>query len=169
MDFNVKEGNRFGLLKSIPVFGAIREDVIEQLVSDAPIIQVKQGDYLFREGDSTTSMYVIETGQVAVLKAWNNKEYLLKHLYAGDCIGEMALFDFFPRSASIVAVQDSRLVEITSANLLDIYDRDLEQFTLIQMNLGREVTRRLRDADERLFKDRIEAAISDGGVTFYSS
>ena len=161
------ENDRISLLKNVPVFGAIREDIIEQLINQAPVINIKKGEYLIKEGEATTSMYVIENGQVAVIKHWNKKEYLLKHLGNGDCIGEMSLFDFFPRSASIVAVQDTQLIEITSANLLKIYDKDLEQFTLIQMNLGREVTRRLRDADEQLFQDRIEAAIEDGSVKFH--
>ena len=166
MNSDLEEGSRYSLLKNVPVFGAIRQDVIELLVSQAPIINIKQGQYLFREGDATTSMYVIEKGEVAVVKTWESKEYLLKHLHYGDCIGEMSLFDFFPRSASIVAVKETQLIEITSAKLLDIYDKDLEQFTLIQMNLGREVTRRLRDADEQLFQDRIEAAIDESGVVF---
>jgi len=167
MESVVMENNRISLLKNVPVFGAIREDIIKQLVDQAPVVHIEQGQYLFCEGDATTSMYVIEVGQVAVVKKWNDKEYLLKHLSAGDCIGEMSLFDFLPRSASIVAVQDAQVFEITSANLLDIYDKDLEQFTLIQMNLGREVTRRLRDADEQLFQERIHTHINDGSVTFH--
>ena len=161
----MEEGGRLALLQNVPVFGAIRSEIIAQLVDSSPSVTIDAGEYLFREGDASTSMYVIESGQVAVIKKWNEKEYLLKHLHEGDCIGEMALFDFFPRSASIVAVGETRLIEITSANLMEIYGRDLEQFTLLQMNMGREVTRRLRDADDQLFKDRVEAAVYDGKVS----
>ena len=42
-------------------------------------------------------------------------------------------------------------IEITSTSLMDVYQHDIEQFALIQMNMGREVSRRLREVDEQLF------------------
>lgn len=149
-----------------PVFGAIREELIAQLVEQAPLINVKNGAYLFREGDRGTSMYIIESGRMAALKKWDTEEYLLKELLQGDCIGEMALFDFLPRSASIISTANTTLIEITAADLLTIYRQDLEQFTLLQMNLGREVTRRLRAADEQLFHERMQTTIDGENVRF---
>jgi CRP-like cAMP-binding protein len=157
---------RINLLMQIPVFGAIREEIIAQLVEQAPIINIKNGAYLFREGDTGTSMYIIESGRMAAIKKWGAEEYLLKQLTQGDCIGEMALFDFLPRSASIISTENTALIEITAADLLNIYHQDLEQFTLLQMNLGREVTRRLRAADEQLFHERMQTTIDGECVSF---
>ncbi|MBL4781862.1 MAG: cyclic nucleotide-binding domain-containing protein [Porticoccaceae bacterium] len=158
---------RIDLLMQVPVFGAIRKDIIARLVEKAPLIQVQQGDYLFHEGDKGTSMYIIESGRMSVIKHWDGDKYLLKQLSQGDCIGEMALFDFFPRSASIISTEKTELIEITAEDLLNIYHRDLEQFTLLQMNLGREVTRRLRNADERLFEKRMQTSIDGDEVSFH--
>ena len=157
---------RIILLMQTPVFGAIRRDIIAQLVEQAPLINVKNGAYLFREGDRGTSMYIIESGCMAAIKKWGEDEYLLKQLTQGDCIGEMALFDFFPRSASIISTENTVLIEITATDLLNIYHQDLEQFTLLQMNLGREVTRRLRAADEQLFHERMQTTIDGEDVSF---
>lgn len=157
---------RIALLMQTPVFGAIRKEIIAQLVERAPIIHVKKGAYLLREGDTGTSMYIIENGRMAALKKWAGEEYLLNQLSQGDCIGEMALFDLFPRSASIISIESAKLIEITAKDLLDIYHQDLEQFTLLQMNLGREVTRRLRAADEQLFNERMQTTINGEGVSF---
>ena len=157
---------RISLLMKIPVFGAIREDIISQLIEQAPLIKIKKGAYLFREDDKGTSMYIIEKGHMAALKNWDGDEYLLKQLSQGDCIGEMALFDFFPRSASVISTENTELIEITAADLLNIYHQDLEQFTLLQMNLGREVTRRLRAADEKLFHERMQTTIDGERVSF---
>jgi CRP-like cAMP-binding protein len=112
-------------------------------------------------------MFVMETGKIAILKRAKGHHYLLRDMVAGDCIGEMALFDFLPRSASAYVLEDARLIEISSAILMDVYNFDLEQFALIQMNMGREVTRRLRVADERCFNHRIEADIKDGNIEFF--
>ena len=75
----------------------------------------------------------------------------------GECLGEMALFDYMPRSASAVANTDCRLIEITSQNLYGVYQMDMEQFALIQMNLGREIARRLRKADDLCMKCPLRA------------
>jgi CRP-like cAMP-binding protein len=64
----------------------------------------------------------------------------------------MALLDLFPRSASVRAVDDCRAIEIGSAALYRLFEHDAEQFALIQMNIAREVCRRLRATDERLFQ-----------------
>jgi len=65
--------------------------------------------------------------------------------------------DLFPRSASVRAAQTCTAIELSTGIFFQIYEKDLEQFALMQMNIGREVSRRLRVADERLFRARIEA------------
>ena len=60
--------------------------------------------------------------------------------------------DLSTRSASIRAVEDCAAIRVSAANLYKLYEQDPKQFALIQMNMGREVTRRLREADDRLFK-----------------
>jgi len=64
----------------------------------------------------------------------------------------MALMDLGHRSASVMAVKDCIAIELSTASFYRIYEKNLEQFALLQMNIGREVSRRLRDADERLFR-----------------
>ncbi len=142
---------RIQLLQRMPVFGAIRDDALDLLLRQARIVNVPAGDYFFREGDQAQAMYVLESGCAAVLKAWEGSDYLLHHLQAGDCLGEMALMDLFPRSASVRAVVDCSAIEITPADLMRLAETDMEQFALIQMNIGREVCRRLRATDELLF------------------
>lgn len=160
-------GLRAKLLKEIPVFGGLNEETIQFILDKANHLTAKKGTFLFREGDHTASMYVLETGQISILKTANDHSYLLRQMEVGDCIGEMALFDFMPRSASAYVMEDAEMIEITSAMLMDVYNFDLEQFALIQMNMGREVTRRLRVADERCFQHRIEASIKDGSIEFF--
>lgn len=152
------------LLQEVAIFGGIKMEIIRHLLENASNKALEEGDVLFQEGDDSQCMYLIEQGRIAVTKAWQSQDYLLKELSVGECIGEMALFDFSPRSATATALQPTRVIEITSQRLLEVYDRDLEQFTLIQMNLGREVTRRLRETDRCLFKQRIKAQVIDGVV-----
>jgi CRP/FNR family cyclic AMP-dependent transcriptional regulator len=148
--------SRLQLLRDMPVFGGVTANTLDILLQSAPVICVSKGDYFFREGDSALSMFVLEKGQVAILKSWNDHLYRLRSLGRGDCFGEMALIDLFPRSASVMADEDSTAIELSSAMLYEISKRDLEQFTIIQMNIARELSRRLRVADERLFQSLAE-------------
>jgi CRP-like cAMP-binding protein len=97
-------------------------------------------------------MFVLQSGHVAVVKQWHGQSLRLHELDAGDCFGEMALMDLLPRSASVRAETDCQAIELSLVDLLRLYEHDVEQFALIQMNLGREVCRRLRATDELLFR-----------------
>lgn len=145
---------RLALLQAMPIFGALRDDALDVLLEGAPTVQRARGQYYFREGDTAQAMYVIETGAVEVQKRWEGSDWPLHPLHAGDCFGEMALMDLFPRSASVRVVEDCLAIEIAITALHRLAERDMEQFALIQMNIGREVCRRLRATDELLFQVR---------------
>jgi CRP/FNR family transcriptional regulator, cyclic AMP receptor protein len=156
--------SRIELLQAMPVFGGIREESLTFLLGLSSIATRAPGEFFFREDDQAQAMFVLEAGTAAVVKDFKGHEYVLTHLSAGDLFGEMSLMDMRHRSASVVAVDACRAIELSTASLLALYERDLEQFTLIQMNMGREVSRRLRDADERLFQAKLGAV---GVVTEY--
>ena len=140
------------LLASMPVFGGLSAGAIELIADLAQPVAVPTGEHFFREGDETQAMYVLQSGQVEIYKTWQSNSRVLRRMDAGDCFGEMALIDLFPRSASALALESCEALEITPPILLEIYQYDLEQFTLIQMNMGREISRRLRCLDELLFR-----------------
>jgi CRP-like cAMP-binding protein len=143
---------RIELLQRMPVFGGIRADVLKFLLGLCPVVSLPKNEFFFREHDQADSMFVLEMGKAAVLKSWGGQEYLLRILEEGDCFGEMAIMDLFPRSASVRAVEDCTAIRLSAANLYQVYAQDLKQFALIQMNMGREVCRRLRETDELLFR-----------------
>lgn len=142
---------RIDLLQGMPIFGAIREDTLQFLLEQTREVAVPAGACFFRENDPADSMFVLESGRAVVLKGWQGHDIELHRLRAGDCFGEMALMDLCPRSASVCATEDCRAIELAAADLLRLFERDAEQFALIQMNIAREVCRRLRATDERLF------------------
>ena len=160
---------RIELLQRMPIFGGIRDDTLEFILDRTHSVSVAAGSYFFREKDPGLSMFVLESGRVAVLKSWRNEELLIRVLRQGDCFGEMALMDLMPRSASVRAEADCTALELTPATLLELFERDTEQFALIQMNMGREVCRRLRDTDEVLFRVRMGETAAHAEHTFAST
>jgi CRP-like cAMP-binding protein len=147
---------RIELLQQMPIFGGIRAEILQFLLALCPTVSVSEHDFFFREHENGDSMFILEAGKAAVLKSWRGRDYSLHTLREGDCFGEMAIMDHCPRSASVRALADCIAIRISAANLYQVYARDLKQFALIQMNMGREVCRRLREADNRLFDVRME-------------
>ena len=148
---------RLQLLQNMPIFGGIRAEILENILESAEIVSVQAGQYFFCERERGSSLYVLEKGRVAVLKTWEGQQYFLAELHEGDCFGEMSLVDLGPRTASIQAREGCSAIKLTNSNILRIYQADLEQFALIQMNIGREICRRLRHTDDLLFQERIRA------------
>jgi CRP/FNR family cyclic AMP-dependent transcriptional regulator len=71
-------------------------------------LELAPGDFLFREGDTGHKMYVLLEGEIAILLG----DFLLETAGPGTLIGEMALIDDSPRTATAVAKTSCRLAEI---------------------------------------------------------
>jgi CRP/FNR family cyclic AMP-dependent transcriptional regulator len=78
---------RLRILQDMPIFGGIQEGVLGFLLDQSTDTAFSAGNYLFRENDPGQSMYVLETGRVAILKRWEGTCYRLSELRAGDCVG----------------------------------------------------------------------------------
>jgi CRP-like cAMP-binding protein len=161
--------DRIRLLRDTPIFGGVADEVLALLLDHVAEVVVRKGEFFFREGDDGVSAFVLEQGSVSILKAWEGKNYLLRHLHAGDCFGEVALMDFCRRSASVLADQDCAAIELSTGDLRQVASKNLEQFAMIYMNMGRELCRRLREADERLFRAKLEVGLSAGEYAFQST
>lgn len=157
------------LLQAMPVFGGLSREALELLVEKGTSIAVPKGEYLVREGESGQSLYVLRAGAVAILKHWEGKDYLLGRHGPGDCVGEMALIEFAPRSASVFAELDCDALKITGETLHALYEANLEQFAMLQMNMGREVSRRLREHEDKLFRAQVTAEIIGDELLSYET
>ena len=144
----------------MPVFGGVSSETVMFLIERASEHTLNKGEFFFHEGDSATSMFVLESGAVSVLKMRDGKTHLVRELGEGDCFGEMALLDLYPRSSSIMATSRCHAIEIAQKSLFELYRKNLEQFTIIQMNIGREISRRLRLTDDQLFHRSVEGSPS---------
>lgn len=77
-------------------------------------INLKENEYLFRQGEKSDGFYFIENGQVSIiLELENNQQKRLRSYKSGNTIGEMGLYLQAPRSASIVADKNSNLYHLS--------------------------------------------------------
>lgn len=158
--------SRIQALQGMPIFGGLRSDVLEALVVDARRVDMPKDGFFFHQDDAAHSLFVLEAGEVAVLRRWEGQHLALGHLREGDCFGEMALIDLFPRSASVQAVEACTALELSIASFQRLAETDIEQFALLQMNIARELSRRLRAADDRFFHACVYATRPDLEYSF---
>lgn len=143
---------RIDLLRKMPAFGGLSPESLELILRESDEVVAAAGDHFFYEGEPGDSLFVIEAGTALVERKWKGESIELGRLAKGDCFGEMSLLDFQPRSAAVRAETNCQAIEIPSKSLRSLYKQNLEQYAMIMMNLGREVSRRLRIADECLFQ-----------------
>lgn len=137
-----------GELRNFGLFGAMPEAVLEHLASDLTILEAEPGTYVFREGDEANSMFVVLQGDMEVLKRSKyGPEARVAVLGPGDWFGEMGVIDVQPRSASVMTVSPARFLKITAADLDRLYRLDVKAYSIIVLNIAREMSRRLRVAD----------------------
>lgn len=109
-------------------------------------VELKEGEYVFREGELGTEMYIINEGKVEILNQVGDEEQLLAVLEKGDFFGEMSVLEDLPRAASARAATDIRLLPINGST----FDQLLQGNPEIAVRMMRKLSRRLRETDEML-------------------
>ncbi len=107
---------------------------------------LKPGTVLFRAGDQSDGMYLIRRGELQVYLEQNGKEVKLATIGEGGMIGEMALFDKQPRSASVKATKETEVTLIS----LDDFGKLMKQIPKWFVGLMTALSGRLRTTNTRL-------------------
>jgi len=109
----------------IPLFSNLSQDELTQLVHELPVEDYASGSYLFREGDSGESLYVVIEGKLEVLLAAGTPEEMRLRLCGpGEYVGEMSLI--LPegqRTASVRALGKTRVWMITRTKFNEVLKR----------------------------------------------
>jgi CRP/FNR family cyclic AMP-dependent transcriptional regulator len=137
------------LLTQIPLFQGLAEEDCDALAARLAEKTVKAGDIVFSMGDSGSSMYIVQSGAVQVYLPSAGKDgppVDLKALRTGEYFGELSLFDDKPRSASVRALVDTVLLELTREEL----GEHLGRSTRAAMTILREMSERMRETNALL-------------------
>lgn len=78
--------------------------------------RLEKDDVLFNEDDSAQSMFIVKKGAVKILKMGYLGETIIAQINPGEFVGEMAVIDGSPRSATAKAAVDSELLELSTDN-----------------------------------------------------
>jgi len=133
---------REDLLKSVPIFSELGRGDLSRLAKLMVPRTVKAGDAVIEENDQAAGFFVVSSGK---LEAERHGKSLAAY-GPGDFFGEMALFEGFPRSATVRAVEDSELLAMTRWD----FTAELKNRPEIALGMLPVLVRRLREADQRL-------------------
>ncbi len=128
-------------LKKVSLFQELPESMLEVLAREITHQRLSKGQVLFRRGDLGEAIYVIDEGGVKIVREdEQGGELELNRCGPGELIGEMALFDKEPRSASVIATTDTDLLELKQ----DAFFELLNQRPDLAVSLIRGLSSRLR-------------------------
>ena len=121
----------------------LAELISNQASADTYTLHCTPGQIICREGEPGDALYLIQSGTAAVFKGKADAPLLLARRGSGEIIGEMALLDDLPRSASVVAMD--------ALTLLRLPREDFQQLMLqspaADVDMLRKFSHRLRSAD----------------------
>ena len=129
------------------LFGKLNEKELEPIVEKSAKKQLLRGDVLFRENDTPFSLFLVETGRIAIVnKSFIGKESVIALMENGDLFGEMGLFDERGRSAEARALEESCVIEVPYEPINKLYEENPSQLWEVVTML----VNRLRNMDEVL-------------------
>lgn len=133
-------------LEDVSLFSALSSEEMEQIKETLRLINVMDGEVLFRENEVGECFYVVLDGELEVIKALGTaEEKRLNLLEPGDFFGEMSVIGKDNlRSASVRALSGVRLLELQKEN----FEVIVENQPGTALSIIRELSDRLRANDE---------------------
>jgi len=142
-------------LRRIPLFVSVGEEDLERIASHLIERRFPKGATVVEEGLPGDYMYVIKQGRVKITKlSEDGREKILEMMGPGAFFGEMALLDHAPRSATVKTLAPAVLLALSRTDFV----AQLRRSPDLAMNVIQELTRRLRETDERV-KDRTKGLL----------
>ena len=139
--------DREDMLEKVPIFAGLDRKHVKQLSRIMVPRTFKTGDVIIKEGDQGAGVFVVTSGKVEVVRgAEGGRLQVLNTLGPGDFFGEMALFEGFPRSATVRCLEDTECLAMTRWD----FRAELTSHAEIALAVLEAVVRRLRQADARL-------------------
>ncbi len=134
----------FAQLRQIALFDSLSDAELAQMAASIAERRLAPGDVLFREGDVGHDCAVVLDGALEITTELNGAEFQLGVFHSGRIVGEMALIDHSPRSATVRALNDCTIAVLIEQHFLTLMRSDPE----MAMGMLREGARRLRTANQ---------------------
>ena len=128
-------------LAAVPLFAGISGESMARLAQAAGELEFSDGQFIVRQGQVGTGLYLIMSGAVRVLRGSDE----IARLGPGDFFGELSVIDQEPRNASVQATGSTACLALASWDLLSLLETD----RALSLNMIRGLVARVRSAGEQ--------------------
>jgi CRP/FNR family transcriptional regulator, cyclic AMP receptor protein len=134
-------------LATVPLFNGLDRVELERFAEVTREKSYPTGSVILFEDDPGDSLFVVREGRVkVVLIGEDGREVILGVLGVGEYFGELSLIDDRPRSAHVIAMEDSNLLVLRRED----FRKRVESSPSVAWSLLTELSRRLRRADDKI-------------------
>ncbi|MGH1366420.1 MAG: cyclic nucleotide-binding domain-containing protein [Calditrichia bacterium] len=142
------------VLKRVPIFDSLDKKELKAVERILHRREYRAGEVVFYEGDPAAGMYIIESGCVKVV--FEETQQVLAELNDGEFFGELALLDDSPRSATLIARSDCKMLGFFQMDLLGLVERSPKLGVKIVLRLASVVGERLKGSNQQVQDLRME-------------
>lgn len=135
------------LLQNVPIFAELSKRDLGRVAKIMVPRQAKAGEVIIKENDQAAGFFIISEGEVEVVRGdEGSSPQHLATLGPGEFFGEMALFEGFPRSATVRATKDTELLAMTRWD----FTAEMKNHPEIAVTMLPVLVRRLREVESHL-------------------
>ena len=145
----ISEENK-NLLFKASIFSGLSTEQLSSVLDTAKEVTFSKGDVVMTEGEEGGELFVVIEGKVQIERRVGEGSTIkiAQSEQRGMMLGEMSLVDMKPRSATVRADSDLKMVSISKESLADIFDKDPKVLATISLNIARALSDRLRHSND---------------------
>lgn len=138
-------------LSSIPIFGGLEGESLERIIGMLDERTFPEGAVVCQQGDLGRSMYIVRSGEVVLSRIGESGiPVRVVRLGPGEFFGETTLLEIHARSSTAVVDSPATVYILSNAGFYTLYREDTHAYVMVITNLCRELSRRLRKAEDRV-------------------
>lgn len=135
------------MLQNVPLFAELGKKDIGRVAKIMVPRTASAGEVIIKENDQAAGFFIISSGKVQVVRGDGTPDAeVLNELGPGDFFGEMALFEGFPRVATVKAIEDTELMAMTRWD----FTAEMKNHPEIAVSMLPVLVKRLREVETHL-------------------
>ncbi len=140
-------------LQNLSCLGALSDATIGYLLQRGELLRLDAGEVLFELGDPADFFVIVLRGKVVFHKYLDGTRSYSRDILPGEQIGFVGMSALHPRVGRAVMAQDGLVLKLRSELFYSLYDFNVQDFTILLMNLARDLGRGMLQLDQLIRRE----------------
>lgn len=138
------------MLNQVSFLGGLSDEQRSTIYEYFEMCHAEAGDWIEQRGKPATRIHIIQRGRVELLIHKDGQTTYKRDFNEGDSFGEAAMLSLVNNNASFRAAEPCELLLISNRNLLKLHHKEPKIFSIVILNIARDLARKLQYTDEML-------------------